>query len=124
MSETSGELKTQELTTQQSSSKDEKTGNPPLIEQNHFYAAFWDRVVEESSISRGGEDPAFWPAHILGDFIVQITDRAHNKDPRRAEFARQIAPLEGSLRNVRAAYEILAYPQCKNDDRRDLIADQ
>src|SRR3982751_5712545 len=105
MPEATGEVKTQELTTQQSSAKDEKTGTPPPTEQNHLYAAFWDRVIEESSVSRGGEDPAYWPAHILSDFIVQITDRAHNKDPRRAEFARQIAPLEGSLRNVRTAYE-------------------
>jgi hypothetical protein len=74
-----------------------------------------------------GEDPAYWPVHVLNRYIDYIVDREHlsnapdmwNVPPR--ETGERFAPMLENISTVKTAYEILAYPHCKLDERRERI---
>jgi hypothetical protein len=74
------------------------------------------------------EDPAFWPVRVLNelnDMIVNREDAA--PDSRNAwgvpvrEMGERFAPFKEHIRNVKTAYEILAYPHCKSAGSREVI---
>ena len=92
------------------------------VEQNPFYAAFWDKVVEQSSIVPSGEDPAFWPRSVFEKFEFDIASRDYLKDKARHELATKLMPIEDSIRRVRTAYEIAAYASIQQQPRKDMIA--
>jgi len=74
------------------------------------------------------EDPAFWPVHVLNELnymIVNREDAAPNTPNIWGVSAREVgerfAPYQEHIRNVKTAYEILAYPHCKYEGSRELI---
>src|SRR5688500_12471992 len=77
------------------------------------------------------EDPAYWPVKVLNELnymIVNRDDAAPNTPnlwgvPAR-EIGERFAPFQQHIRNVKTAYEILAYPHCKYQGWRDLIEDE
>jgi hypothetical protein len=91
------------------------------IEQNPFYAAFWDKIVEQSSVSPSGEDPAFWPRSVFEKFEFDIANRDYLKDKTRHEFVTKLLPIEDSINRIRTAYEITAYASIQQRPRRELI---
>lgn len=107
----------------QAAQRAERGAATPPAETDGFYADFWEKLIEKSTISPSGEDPAFWPINMLSDFNYLVLNRAYTTDARRATLADRLAPIHGSIRNVTVAYAIAAYPQFKNGDRRDLIRD-
>ncbi len=74
------------------------------------------------------EDPAFWPVRVLNELnymIVNRDDAAPNTPnlwgvPAK-EIGERFAPLQQHIRNVKTAYEILAYPHCKSQGSREVI---
>jgi hypothetical protein len=93
----------------------------PLIERDEFYPAFWDRLIQKSSISPSGEDPAFWPIMMLNELTDLINNREYIRDKTKHALAKKIAPLKETIRKVETAYEIIAYPYCKQVGRQDVI---
>ena len=74
------------------------------------------------------EDPAFWPVRVLNELnymIVNRDDAAPNTPNLWGVSAREIgerfAPFQEHIRNVKTAYEILAYPHCKSSGSREVI---
>jgi hypothetical protein len=73
------------------------------------------------------EDPAYWPVRVLNElnnFIVERDDASDTistwgVNPR--ELGERFAPYQEHIRNVKTAYEILAYPHCKYEGSRELI---
>jgi hypothetical protein len=118
----------QELTTQGKANQlkqhdfhGESAANKSLTEHDPFYTAFWERFVEKSSVVPLGEDPAFWPANMLIEFNLLEAQRGDLTYPPKAELAEKLAPLQNSIRRMRLAYEIIAYPHCKEPGRREFI---
>jgi hypothetical protein len=76
------------------------------------------------------EDPAYWPVRVLSelnDLIVNredITPGALHWGAPAREMGERFAPFHEHIRNVRIAYEILAYPHCKYQGSRELIESQ
>jgi hypothetical protein len=74
-----------------------------------------------------GEDPAFWPIHVLNelnsyiDHREQLSNLPGDWDATPRETAETFAPIQENIRRVKTAYEILAYPHCKLEDRREEI---
>jgi hypothetical protein len=74
------------------------------------------------------EDPAFWPVRVLNELnymIVNRDDAAPNTPnlwgvPAK-EIGERFAPLQQHIRNVKTAYEILAYPHCRSAGSREVI---
>jgi hypothetical protein len=84
-------------------------------------------IFGKLSETPAGEDPAFWPIHVLNEINYYILNREHasNKPglwgvPPR-EIGEKYAPIQENIRRVKTAYEILAYPHCKDWGRRDNI---
>ena len=111
-----------------------QTGNEPagaaaetkparaLAEQDAFYPAFWERVVEQSSVAPQGQDPAYWPSRVLFEFDALASgDRAYIKDKAKYELAGKLAPIKDSIKKVRTAYQIVAYPACTSENMREAI---
>jgi hypothetical protein len=93
-----------------------------LAKPDEFYQAFWDRVVEQSSIAPQGVDPAFWPNRVLTEFeLLASTDRAFIKDKSRYELAGKLAPVKDSIKKIRTAYQIISYPACMSENYREQI---
>ena len=73
------------------------------------------------------EDPAFWPVRVLNELNYMIVERDHaiegpnvwGVNPR--ELGERFAPYKEHIRNVKTAYEILAYPHCKSAGSREVI---
>jgi|SRR4051812_444019 hypothetical protein len=103
--------------------KSESAANKPLTEQDAFYPAFWERFIEKSSVAPLGEDPAFWPAYMFIEFNLLEAQRGDLTYAPKAELAEKLAPLQNSIRRMRLAYEIIAYPHCKEPGRREFIED-
>jgi hypothetical protein len=95
-------------------------GNPPA-ETDGFYPAFWEKLVEKSSVSPSGQDPAFWPIRMLNEFDDLIISRDYISNQHKAELARKLTPIKDSIQKVTRAYAIAAYPQCKDWGRREDI---
>jgi hypothetical protein len=75
------------------------------------------------------EDPAFWPVKVLNELNYKIVNREDAApDVPGGVFAREIgerfAPMKEHIRQVKTAYEILAYPHCKYQGSRELIEDE
>jgi hypothetical protein len=58
----------------------EGVADNPLIERDEFYPAFWDRLIQKSSLSPSGEDPAFWPIMMLNELTDLINNREYIRD--------------------------------------------
>jgi hypothetical protein len=74
------------------------------------------------------EDPAFWPVKVLNELnymIVNRDDAAPNTPNLWGVSAREMgerfAPMQQHIRNVKTAYEILAYPHCRSAGSREVI---
>src|SRR5687768_4798321 len=74
------------------------------------------------------EDPAFWLVRVLNELnymIVNRDDAAPNTPNLWGVSAREIgerfAPMQQHIRNVKTAYEILAYPHCRSAGSREVI---
>src|SRR5262249_23213733 len=99
----------------------QEADNPfaPLMEQN---------VFGKLTHTPAGEDPAFYPIKILNDFNYWIVNRKEIKNNPGglpyAKFGEYMAPMRESIRIVKTAYEILAYPHCKDRGRRECIEDE
>ena len=73
------------------------------------------------------EDPAFWPIRVLNELNYMIVEREHATEgpnvwgvnPR--ELGERFAPFKEHIRNIKTAYEILAYPHCKSQGSREVI---
>jgi hypothetical protein len=75
------------------------------------------------------EDPAFWPVRVLSELNSYIVDRDHAAEDRLSawgvnarELGERFAPHQEHIRSVKTAYEILAYPHCKYEGSREVIA--
>ena len=74
------------------------------------------------------EDPAFWPVRVLNELNYMIVNRDEATPgvlnvwgvPAR-EVGERFAPFQEHIRNVKTAYEILAYPHCKSAGSREVI---
>jgi hypothetical protein len=93
----------------------------PLIERDEFYPAFWDRLIQKSSLSPAGQDPAFWPIMMLDELNELIINKEYIRDKAKHALAKKIAPMKETIRKVEKAYSIIAYPYCKQKGPRDLI---
>ena len=74
------------------------------------------------------EDPAFWPVRVLNELNYMIVNRedATPNTPNiwgvsAREVGERFAPFKEHIRNVKTAYEILAYPHCKSAGSREVI---
>jgi hypothetical protein len=74
------------------------------------------------------EDPAFWPVRVLNELNHMIVNRdvADANTPNvwgvsAREVGERFAPMQQHIRNVKTAYEILAYPHCKSAGSREVI---
>jgi hypothetical protein len=74
------------------------------------------------------EDPAFWPVRVLNELNYMIlerdhaaTDTPHLWGVSAREMGERFAPFQEHIRNVKTAYEILAYPHCKSAGSREVI---
>jgi len=71
------------------------------------------------------EDPAFWPVRVLNELNYYIVERDHVSDTltvrgvNARELGERFAPYQQHIRNVKTAYEILAYPHCKYELKSD-----
>ena len=77
------------------------------------------------------EDPAYWPVKVLNGLYSMIIHRdVASPDVRNVwdvpakEVGERFAPYEEHIRNVKTAYEILAFPHCKYQGSRELIDDE
>jgi hypothetical protein len=76
------------------------------------------------------EDPAFWPVRVLNELTYMILERDHASDRPNVwgvnarELGERFAPYQEHIRQVRTAYEILAYPHCKSAGSREVIEGQ
>jgi|SRR3954470_21593812 hypothetical protein len=61
---------------------------------------------------------------MLNEFNYLIVNRDDIKNPAKAELAQKLVPLKDTIRRVRTAYEIIAYPQCQERGRRYNIETQ
>lgn len=53
------------------------------------------------------------PLRVLSDIDLLITERRiANYKPRKAEFVDKLVPIHDSIRRIKAAYAITAYPHC------------
>ena len=74
------------------------------------------------------EDPAFWPVRVLNELNYMIVNRDEATPgvlnvwgvPAR-EVGERFAPFKEHIRNVKTAYEILAFPHCKDRGSREVI---
>jgi hypothetical protein len=97
-------------------------------EGNLPVAAFFGKLSETPS----GEDPAYWPINVLNKINAAIVDRDHaSDDPLKnpwglntRELGERFAPMQEHMQKVKTAYEILAYPHCKNELSRENIEDE
>jgi hypothetical protein len=73
------------------------------------------------------EDPAFWPIRVLNELNSFIVDRDYASNTLNSwgvnprELGERFAPYQEHIRNVKRAYEILAYPYCKYEGSRVVI---
>ena len=77
------------------------------------------------------EDPAYWPVKVLNELNYMIVNRDEATPGARnvwgvpaREIGERFAPFQEHIRNVKTAYEILAFPHCKYQGWRDLIDDE
>jgi hypothetical protein len=76
------------------------------------------------------EDPAFWPVRVLSELNSFIVDRDYASDTLNSwgvnprELGERFAPYQEHIRNVKRAYEILAYPYCKYEGSRVVIENE
>jgi hypothetical protein len=82
-------------------------------------------VFDKLGQTPAGEDSAYYPITVLNEFNYMIVNRG---DIRRnpggkpyADFGERAAPMKESIRRVKTAYEILAYPHVKEGGRKDAI---
>jgi hypothetical protein len=72
-----------------------------------------------------GEDPAYYPVVLLNelnDFIVNRDEIKNNPGSGQyAAIGEQWAPMKETLRIIKTAYEIIAYPFCREEGRRYAI---
>ena len=90
-------------------------------------APFKDAFGKLSEISPT-EDPAFWPVKVLNELHAMIVERDDVAPNARnvwgvpiREVGERFAPFQEHIRQVKTAYEILAYPHCKYEGSRELI---
>lgn len=82
-----------------------------LTDTDPFYPAFWENVIETSSNVPQGEDSAWWPIRVLFELDDTVTHRQRSiLSPRKAELAAKLAPIHDSIRKIKTAYSIVAYP--------------
>ena len=100
-------------------------------EDNPFALATGQDLFGKLSETPDGEDPAYWPVHVLNELNHHILNRDHPGNERPGlwgissrEIGERFAPLQEHIRNVKTAYEILAYPHCKYVGRRENIEDE
>ena len=74
------------------------------------------------------EDPAFWPVKVLNELHAMIVERDDFAPNARnvwgvsiRELGERFAPFKEHIRQVKTAYEILAYPHCKSAGSREVI---
>jgi hypothetical protein len=74
------------------------------------------------------EDPAFWPVKVLNElnYMIVNRDEAAPNTPNlwgvsAREMGERFAPMQQHIRNVKTAYEILAYPHCRSSGSREVI---
>jgi hypothetical protein len=96
---------------------------------NNPFALVMEReVFGKLSQTPAGEDPAYYPITVLNEFNYMIVNREDIKNNPGglpyAEFGEYAAPMKETIRKVKTAYEILAYPHCKDWGRRDNIASE
>jgi hypothetical protein len=105
---------------QHSSERDSAVGKS-LQERNPFYKAFWDRFIEKSSVMLPLHDPAIYPADMLNKLSILIEDREGHLNPEKIRLAEKLTPFEDSIRKMRMAYQVIAYPHCQNWSSQDWI---
>jgi hypothetical protein len=87
----------------------------PLTERDPFYSAFWENVIETSRNVLQGEEPAWWPIRVLFELDDLVTYREMSiLSPRKAELAAKLAPIHDSIRKIKTAYSIIAYPHSQS----------
>jgi hypothetical protein len=99
----------------------EAAANKSLAEQDTFYPAFWERFVEKSSVVPLGEDPVLWPVHMLIEFNLLEPQRGDIQNLAKADLAEKLAPIQDSIRRMRMAYQVIAYPHCQDWGSREFI---
>jgi hypothetical protein len=119
------------LTPQQSRKPEQVTPRPQGAEVNPFALATSQDLFGKLSETPEGEDPAYWPIHVLNELNHHILNKDHPGNERPGlwgissrEIGERFAPMQDHIRKVKTAYEIIAYPHCKFVGRRENIEDE
>jgi hypothetical protein len=98
--------------------QEETDSNPlfPLVKQ---------KLSEALTRTPAGEDEAFWPIPVLNDINYLIVNRQYIKDnpggAARGAFAEKAAQMRETVMRVTLAYDILVYPHCRQQSRKECI---
>jgi hypothetical protein len=105
--------------------------NPDAERTERNVPAPFSDVFGQLSETPDSEDPAFWPVKVLNELNYMILERDHARTDTpylwgvsAREMGERFAPFQEHIRNVKTAYEILAFPHCKDQGSRDLIDDE
>jgi hypothetical protein len=120
-----------ELVPQQSRKPERIVPQQTRVEDNPFALATAQDLFGKLSETPEGEDPAFWPVHVLNELNHHILNRDHPGNERPGlwgissrQIGERFAPMQEHMQKVKTAYEILAYPHCKYAGRRENIEDE
>ena len=98
--------------------KTQRKEQPPL-------ASFMEKnLFDKLSQTPAGEDPAYWPLPMLHELNYHIVTRHEMRSADARAIGERYAPMKESIRKVTKAYEILAYPHCKDWGSRENIEDE
>jgi hypothetical protein len=119
------------LTPQQTRKPEQGRPKPENAEAHPFALTSAQDLFGKLRETPAGEDPAFWPVHVLNEINFYILHRDYPGNDRPGiwgisarEIGEKYAPIQENIRKVKTAYEILAYPHCKDWGRRDNIEDE
>lgn len=89
---------------------------------NHLAPFPGERIFNTLHTTPQGEDPLFWPIHVMHELNRIIIDREDATNPQLAALGEQWTPDQEAMRRVRTAYEIIAYPLANNRSGDSLLS--
>jgi hypothetical protein len=97
----------------------EKANNNPL------FSLVEQKLSDASTRTPAGEDPAYWPIPVLDEINYLIVNRENTTQnssvAANSVIGERAAQMKETIRRVKTAYEILAYPHCKDKGRKECI---
>lgn len=95
---------------------DAETPAAPVLSSDE--RAFWQNIFDRAHHPQPLSDPKFYPIELLGsteNFILS------GRGPTHEEARHKLIPMSETIRKVKTAYEILAYPHCRDLSDRTFI---